>query len=173
MFKLKSCFKNINAKNVLFCIDRIKIKYNTVLEIINLFKYKNLIVIVDLEKNSKLFSKFENENIKYNVFSLGKNNAYVETILIISNKNINILNDIINENIEELYIFSDEVLYNLDEIINYDEYVNWKKKCNPNLYIEFIFKENEINVSYNAELYTGAVNIKSLLLKNKKIERDL
>lgn len=175
MFKLKSRFqKYYNKKNILLCIDRIKITKNIIFDIINSLDYKNLIIITDLDKGNKLFSYFEERNIRHDVFTLGSNNDYVETILLLSNKEIDILNMIVNEKVEEIYIFNDEGLYNWKTKINYDEYTIWKQKCHPELCIEFIFKENEINILYNPELYSNLEDTINLLSKkNKDLERGL
>lgn len=166
MFKLKSRFqKYCNKKNILLCIDRIKMKKSIIFDIIDSLDYKNLIIIVDLDKNNKLFSYFKERNIRHDVFTLGSNNDYVETIISLSNKEIDILNKIITEKVEEIYIYNDEGLYNWEAKINYDEYVIWKQKCDPELCIELIFKENEINISYNPELYSSLEDTINLLLK--------
>lgn len=168
MFKLKSYIhRNHNRKLNSLCVLKIKINNNIVFDIINLFEYKNLMVIVDLYKNSKLFLEFKKQNIKYDSFQLEKNNIYKETILLLPRTKLNILNDIIAENIEKLYVFCDENSYDFDTKITYKEYISWKIKANPNLYIEFIFNEDEINIAYDPKKYSDIKLLISKKLNNK------
>lgn len=168
MFKLKSyVHRGHNRKLNSLCVFKIKINNNVVFDIINLFEYKNMMIIVDLDKNSKLFLEFKKQNIKYDSFQLGKNNIYKETILLLPKTKLNILNDIIAENIEKLYVFINENSYDFDTKITYKEYVFWKIKANPNLYIEFIFNEDEINITYDPKKYS---DIKLLISKKLNIK---
>lgn len=142
-----------NTMNVI--VNNIVINKNIIMKILNIFKFENIIVITDINKNTNIFNELKINNIKYTTSIFKEKDIYIETILMIPHTDRKILNSILDNNIEAIFIYNIKEFISWEQYLYNSNYLQNNKKANEisDLHFEFIFNENTINVSYNTQLY--------------------
>lgn len=167
IFKIKPKISKYysNKKRILnISVDCVTINIDKMIKILELFHFENTIIITDLEKSCRLFEEFKNKKIHYTTSIPREKNVYVETIVMLSNIDKNILNSIVETHPEVIFIYNLKKSVTWNQLLYNSRYLQSNKRINTisDLHFEFIFKENQIYISYNTEIYNSELIIEKI-----------
>lgn len=157
--KLKAYLSNKKkVENII--INNVRVYDDLILKLINVFKIKNIIFIIDILKNDSLLKKCDEYGLKYTTSLINSNSEYVETVVLLPLDKYDVFFiEFIERKPETIFIYSkkefvtwEQYLYN-NKYLQSDILVN--KICD--LKFEFIFNENQINISYNKEKFNQEI----------------
>ncbi len=76
-------------------IEKYKLNYEKTIEILNLFEFENIILIVDsVKKNNKIFDDFKTKNIKYETIIASEKSEYIQCAINLPKSSFNILSEL-------------------------------------------------------------------------------
>ena len=145
-------------------VNGIKLNFEKIIKVLELFQFDNIIIITELEKNNKIFEELKNRKIRYTTAISKKENVYVETIIMIPDVDKGILNFIVKNDPEVIFIYNLKKSVTWDQILYNNKYLKESKSVNiiADLYFEFIFNENQIYASYLDDDYNTKILIEKI-----------